>query len=48
MLIGNKKDMEDRREVTFEEAKTFAEENGNFSHSLSLSLTLLSLYSHSR
>lgn len=28
LLIGNKKDMEDQREVTFEEAKTFAEENG--------------------
>jgi Ras-related protein Rab-14 len=28
LLIGNKKDMENNREVTFEEAKTFAEENG--------------------
>jgi len=28
MLIGNKKDLEDKRDVTFEEARAFAEENG--------------------
>lgn len=28
MLIGNKKDLEDQREVTFEEASRFAKENG--------------------
>jgi hypothetical protein len=39
LLIGNKKDMEDKREVTFEEAKTFAEENGTFSTVLSVIIT---------
>lgn len=28
MLIGNKKDMDDRREVRYEEAAAFARENG--------------------
>ena len=28
MLIGNKADLESRRQVTFEEGKKFAEENG--------------------
>jgi GTPase SAR1 family protein len=28
MLIGNKKDMDDRREVRYEEASAFARENG--------------------
>eukprot|EP01098_Paradermamoeba_levis_P007000 TRINITY_DN2906_c0_g1_i1.p1 TRINITY_DN2906_c0_g1~~TRINITY_DN2906_c0_g1_i1.p1 ORF type:complete len:209 (+),score=65.05 TRINITY_DN2906_c0_g1_i1:229-855(+) len=28
LLIGNKKDLEDKRDVTFEEASAFAEENG--------------------
>ena len=28
MLIGNKKDLEDQRDVTYEEASQFAEENG--------------------
>eukprot|EP01120_Amphizonella_sp_Union-15-10_P002830 TRINITY_DN1311_c0_g1_i1.p1 TRINITY_DN1311_c0_g1~~TRINITY_DN1311_c0_g1_i1.p1 ORF type:complete len:220 (-),score=29.75 TRINITY_DN1311_c0_g1_i1:79-738(-) len=30
MLIGNKKDLEAQRDVTYEEAKNFAEENGVF------------------
>ena len=28
-MIGNKADLDSQREVTFEEAKQFAEENGN-------------------
>lgn len=28
MLIGNKKDFDDKRDVTYEEASAFAEENG--------------------
>jgi len=28
MLVGNKKDLEDQRDVTYEEANKFAEENG--------------------
>ena len=28
-LIGNKSDLEAQRDVTYEEAKQFAEENGN-------------------
>lgn len=27
-LIGNKSDLEDQRDVTYEEAKQFADENG--------------------
>ncbi len=30
MLIGNKCDLDDQRDVTFEEASAFAEENGLF------------------
>ena len=28
MLVGNKKDMEDQRDVSYEEASQFAQENG--------------------
>lgn len=28
ILIGNKKDLEDKRQVTYEEGETFAKENG--------------------
>jgi GTPase SAR1 family protein len=28
MMIGNKKDLEDQRDVTYEEASNFAKENG--------------------
>ncbi|NXF05862.1 RAB14 protein, partial [Smithornis capensis] len=38
ILIGNKADLEAQRDVTYEEAKQFAEENGVF---FLLSLTLL-------
>lgn len=31
ILIGNKADLEAQRDVTYEEAKQFAEENGVFS-----------------
>lgn len=30
LLVGNKKDTEESREVTFTEASQFAQENGNF------------------
>ncbi len=30
MLIGNKKDLDEHRDVSFEEAQKFAEENGLF------------------
>jgi GTPase SAR1 family protein len=30
VLVGNKKDLESDREVTFMEASRFAQENGNF------------------
>lgn len=30
VLIGNKLDLSENREVSFEEASRFAEENGNF------------------
>lgn len=30
ILIGNKKDLESEREVTFLEASRFAQENGNY------------------
>lgn len=30
ILIGNKADLEAQRDVTYEEAKQFAEENGKF------------------
>lgn len=30
ILIGNKADLEAQRDVTYEEAKQFAEENGRF------------------
>ena len=36
MLIGNKSDLDDQRDVTFEEASQFAEENGFFSISSGL------------
>jgi len=29
MMIGNKKDSEDQRDVSYEEASNFAKENGN-------------------
>lgn len=32
LLVGNKKDLEDSREVTFTEASQFAQENGRFSN----------------
>ena len=28
MLVGNKRDLEDQRDVSYEEASRFAEENG--------------------
>lgn len=30
MLIGNKKDLEEQRDVSYQEAQQFAEENGIF------------------
>lgn len=35
ILIGNKADLEAQRDVTYEEAKQFAEENGKVYHSRS-------------
>jgi hypothetical protein len=29
MLVGNKKDLEDQRDVSYDEAQKFAQENGN-------------------
>ena len=47
VLVGNKKDLESDREVTFMEASRFAQENGmvgGFSFSLSLSFLLLTFF----
>mmetsp|Transcript_29199 Transcript_29199/g.81680 ORF Transcript_29199/g.81680 Transcript_29199/m.81680 type:complete len:232 (-) Transcript_29199:324-1019(-) len=44
MLIGNKADLDDQRDVTFEEAQAFADENGSLRRPVSLHV-LLSAYS---
>lgn len=47
VLVGNKKDLESDREVTFMEASRFAQENGmvgGFSFSLSFSFLLLTFF----
>lgn len=38
LLVGNKKDLEEARDVTFLEASTFAQENGKYKKALLLSL----------
>lgn len=43
LLVGNKKDMEESREVTFSEASQFAQENGEFQISL---IIVKNIYSH--
>lgn len=36
ILIGNKADLEAQRDVTYEEAKQFAEENGEITEAMEL------------